>query len=142
MEKAAAAEQTLKDHTASSNLPPVADTPFPPLEEASTNHLHLKADKGKERRTTFSALEKPTTAASGTTSHTNAGSVRRRRRATTKGSRRGFHGTEELLTKEEAEELCHMIQGHLVQFPYDWLLVEEGNGNWLYQVDQVAPLQI
>ncbi len=48
---------------------------------------------------------------------TNAGSVRRRRRATTKSSRRGFHGTDELLTVNEAEELCDMIQGNLVPLP-------------------------
>jgi len=35
-----------------------------------------------------------------------------------------------------------MIQGHVVNFPYDWLLTEEQNGNWGFQVDGVAPLQI
>lgn len=76
------------------------------------------------------------------------GSQRRqqRRRATTRSSRRGFGGgtggTEELLSRAEAEELLNMTQGPLVQFPYDWLVVEETNGNWLFQVDQVAPLAI
>ena len=42
----------------------------------------------------------------------------------------------------DAEELMKMTQGHLVQFPYDWLLTEEHNGNWGYQVDGVAPLAI
>jgi phospholipase D1/2 len=42
----------------------------------------------------------------------------------------------------DAEELLGMVQGHLVMFPYDWLAKEELNSNWLYQVDQVAPLQI
>ena len=146
MEKAASAEHALKDHadaprTSAANADgAAAAAAFPPYEDA--NHLSVKADKGKERRTTFSTLEKPTTMGSVSTGQTNVGSVKRRRRATTKGSRRGFHGTDELLSKVEAEDLCNMIQGHLVQFPYDWLLVEEGNGNWLYQVDQVAPLQI
>lgn len=74
---------------------------------------------------------------------TQPGSVKRRRRATTKSSRRGFQGdAEDLLSKADAEDLLQMMQGVLVQFPYDWLCVEESNGNWMYQVDQVAPLQI
>jgi phospholipase D1/2 len=160
MEKSALAEEDLKQHITSPPIvtspPPMeSEIPFPSLETAETGgNLKPETSKnGKERRTTtFSALEKPSshgnnnsslhphnTAASGATA---AGSVRRRRRATTKGSRRGFQGTEELMGRDDAEELCGMIQGHLVQFPYDWLLVEEQNGNWLYQVDQVAPLQI
>lgn len=71
-----------------------------------------------------------------------AGSQKRRRRATTRGSRRGFTAPDELLTRDEAEELLNLTQGTLVQFPYDWLVVEEANGNWLFQVDQVAPLAI
>ncbi|KAL2264947.1 hypothetical protein VTJ83DRAFT_7457 [Remersonia thermophila] len=66
----------------------------------------------------------------------------RRRRATTRGSRPRFGGNDEVLSKEEAEELLRLTQGPLVQFPYDWLVVEETNGNWLFQVDQVAPLAI
>ncbi|CAK7211284.1 Phospholipase D1 [Sporothrix curviconia] len=74
---------------------------------------------------------------------TQPGSVKRRKRATTKSSRRGFQGgAEDLLSKADAEDLLKMMQGVLVQFPYDWLHVEESNGNWMYQVDQVAPLQI
>jgi phospholipase D1/2 len=123
----------------------------------------LKPDVRKERRTTFSTPEEPpTTATSGCSSagpgtanaNTNAsadggasktatGSQRRgRRRAATKGSRRGFSAADELLSRAEAEELLNLSQGALVQFPYDWLVVEEMNGNWLFQVDQVAPLQI
>jgi hypothetical protein len=45
-------------------------------------------------------------------------------------------------SREDAELLLSMVQGSLVQFPYDWLKAEEHNSNWLYQVDQVAPLQI
>jgi phospholipase D1/2 len=71
-----------------------------------------------------------------------AGSQKRRRRATTRGSRPRFSAADELLSKAEAEELLLLTQGPLVQFPYDWLVVEETNGNWLFQVDQVAPLAI
>lgn len=111
----------------------------------------------KERRTTFSTPEKPPpTAVSGCSSNglppnggdsgaskPAPGSQRRgRRRATTKGSRRGFSAADDVLSRVEAEELLNLSQGALVQFPYDWLAVEETNGNWLFQVDQVAPLQI
>lgn len=117
----------------------------------------------EKRRTTFSDPEKPPmTAESGVSSTTAAASSppnnngssngekqqtqgqpqKRRRRATTRGSRRGFSATDEVLGRQEAEDLMGLTQGTLVQFPYDWLLVEETNGNWLFQVDQVAPLQI
>jgi len=46
------------------------------------------------------------------------------------------------MSYKEAEKLLGMVQGHVVNFPYDWLSKEEHGGNWLYQVDQVAPLQI
>ncbi|KAK4133823.1 phospholipase D [Trichocladium antarcticum] len=136
------------------------------------NHLNPQPDNHrKERRPTFSTLEKPPTTGGSTASANNnnnnnnnnhpdaahgngngngvkpAGSQRRRRRATTRGSRRGgggggFSATEELLSRGESEELLALTQGPLVQFPYDWLAVEETNGNWLFQVDQVAPLAI
>ncbi|KAK4126702.1 phospholipase D [Parathielavia appendiculata] len=114
----------------------------------------------KERRPTFSSQEKPppSTGVSGAGSSSNAdggagtgggacvkptGSQKRRRRATTtRGSRPRFSAADELLTRAEAEELLLLTQGPLVQFPYDWLVVEETNGNWLFQVDQVAPLAI
>ncbi|GAB7358799.1 hypothetical protein MBLNU230_g4023t2 [Neophaeotheca triangularis] len=64
----------------------------------------------------------------------------RRRRATTKSS--GKPPTEEVLTYEEAEKLLKMVQGHLVLWPYDWLEKEEKGGNWLYNIDQLAPLEI
>ncbi|CAK7233680.1 Phospholipase D1 [Sporothrix bragantina] len=83
------------------------------------------------------------TASGGVSGTQQQGSVKRRKRATTKSSRRGFQGgAEDLLSRADAEDLLGMMQGVLVQFPYDWLHVEESNGNWMYQVDQVAPLQI
>lgn len=124
-----------------------------------TNHkLDVKPDTNpKERRTTFSNQEKPpmTAASNGSsttagqqTNATNekenkpAGSQRRRRRGNTRSSRRGFVPTDDLLDRNEAEEFLNLTQGALVQFPYNWLYTEENNGNWLFQVDQVAPLQI
>lgn len=92
--------------------------------------------------------EKPTTADSGAGSYNsnNAGAanapVKRRRRATTRGSRNRPFMTEELLTNEQRDALCNMIQGHLVVFPYDWLVGADERGDWLTLVDQAAPLQI
>ncbi|KAL8757950.1 MAG: hypothetical protein Q9184_004071 [Pyrenodesmia sp. 2 TL-2023] len=67
---------------------------------------------------------------------------KRRRRATTRSSRREFHATDDLIDKVAAEELMRMVQGHLVVWPYDWLVREEQGGNWLYSIDGLAPLEI
>jgi phospholipase D1/2 len=80
--------------------------------------------------------------AASTIGSSTQGSVKRRRRGTTKSSRRGFSASDDLLSMADTEELLSMVQGNLVVFPYDWLVKEELNSNWLYQVDQVAPLQI
>lgn len=141
LEKAAEA-----DNRSSRNISPTA---FPTTGESGT-------DGRKERHTTFSTQEKAPDLSNG--SYGNGaplgisneanhggkafGSQKRRRRAPTRSSRRGFSASDDLLPRAEAEELLNMTQGALVQFPYDWLAVEETNGNWLFQVDQVAPLQI
>ncbi|KAK4556605.1 Phospholipase D1 [Recurvomyces mirabilis] len=70
----------------------------------------------------------------------HSSSQKRRRRATTKSSR--TPAVEEILTKDQAEEILKMIQGTLVSWPYDWLEKEERGGNWLYNIDQLAPLEI
>ncbi|GAB7345798.1 hypothetical protein MBLNU457_4060t1 [Dothideomycetes sp. NU457] len=69
-------------------------------------------------------------------------SQKRRRRATTKSSIRPNAAPETVLEKEEAEELLKLTQGTLVLWPYDWLAKEEQSGNWLYNIDQIAPLEI
>jgi len=123
---------------------------------AVTSHLEVEPGVRRERRPTFSTPDKPPNSASGTSANgmlngsaletggtfKSVGSQKRRRRTITRGSRRGFNPTDDLLSRLEAEELLNLTQGTLVQFPYDWLHVEETNGNWLFQVDQVAPLQI
>lgn len=68
-------------------------------------------------------------------------SVRRRRR-NTRSSRREFHATDDLLDKETAEMMLERVQGHLVVWPYDWLIKAEDAGNWLYSIDQLAPIEI
>jgi len=126
---------------------PIGDTPFPDTDQdvTHTTNSTMGAEKvveksGTLRATISSATEKPNTNAACNTS-ANQGSVKRRRRTTTK-SRKGFSASDDLMSREDAELLLSMVQGSLVVFPYDWLKAEEHNSNWLYQVDQVAPLQI
>ena len=72
----------------------------------------------------------------------NTSTQKRRRRATTRASRREFHASDDIMGKGEAENMMHLVQGHLVLWPYDWLAREEQGGNWLYSIDGLAPLEI
>ena len=47
-----------------------------------------------------------------------------------------------MLEMADAEELLNMVQGHLVAWPYNWLVHEDVVGNWLFHLDQIAPLEI
>ncbi|KAL1839960.1 hypothetical protein VTJ49DRAFT_965 [Mycothermus thermophilus] len=110
---------------------------------STTNGPSLGNSSSNGDHTTNPNASNTTTTTSGSgIKPTNSQKHTRRRRATTRGSRPRFSGNDELLSKQEAEELLRLTQGPLVQFPYDWLVVEETNGNWLFQVDQVAPLAI
>ncbi|KAK3071669.1 Phospholipase D1, partial [Teratosphaeriaceae sp. CCFEE 6253] len=99
-----------------------------------------------------------TTATQGTAGLQHSMSGRRRRRGTTKSSGRPAP-VEEVLGRDEAEDLMKLVQGHLVLWPYDWCVLaairvdtfangwrrlekEERGGNWLYNIDQLAPLEI
>jgi phospholipase D1/2 len=98
-------------------------------------------------RTRNVTITEPTKAPNSTnfSSHRNTmGSKRSRRRATTKSSTRAFHATDadSMLEKADAKMLMDLVQGHLVLWPYDWLETEEKGGGWLYNVDQIAPLEI
>ncbi|ORY65461.1 uncharacterized protein BCR38DRAFT_409153 [Pseudomassariella vexata] len=133
---------------APSPVQPAGDIPFPAFDgQADTQLLEPTSTQNhntRDRRTTFSSVDKPTSSQGGASSSTiyNTGSTRRRRRATTKGSRRGAIFPYDVLGREEAEELCGLIQGHLVQFSYDWLEAEEKDNHWLYQTDLMAPKEI
>ncbi|KAI1806009.1 phospholipase D [Daldinia bambusicola] len=127
---------------APSPVQPSGDTPFPAYEgHADSTYLEPQGEK-RDRRATFSSAEKSAPESSSTANPYNHNSTRRRRRATTKGSRRGPVFPYELLSRDEAEELCGLIQGTLVQFPYDWLEAEEKDNHWLYQADLLAPKEI
>lgn len=121
---------------------PAGDVPFPAFENHPNGAKFLEpGERTKDRRTTFVSLEKPTSRDTSASAQNAVGSVRRRRRGTTKGSRRGL-AFEDVLTREEAGELLHLTRGHLVQFPYDWLVTEESNNNWGFHLDGMAPADI
>ena len=135
-----------------SPIQPKGDEAFPTFEStlSATNDIEkTTSSHGSHtgtRKTTFSTVEPPqrhaTISSSGVAPQ---GSVKKQRRRGTSvsGSRRKtFNSSDDLMSRHEAEELLSMVQGHLVVFPYDWLHKEEAGSNWLYQVDQVAPLQI
>ncbi|KAL2009240.1 hypothetical protein VTN00DRAFT_7434 [Thermoascus crustaceus] len=67
---------------------------------------------------------------------------KRRRRATTLGSKKEFHASDDIIDQRQAEDLLNMVQGHLVLWPYEWLEREEQGGNWLYTLDQISPIEI
>lgn len=140
---------------ASSPIQPAGDETFPSLESSlfpetpqqeSEKNAPANGQSSTQsgvRKTTFSSNIPPEKGEKGEKNiSSNQGSQRKRRRGTTKGSRKGFSASDDLLSRADAEELLSLVQGHLVNFPYDWLVREELNSNWLYQVDQVAPLQI
>ncbi|KAI1177244.1 phospholipase D [Nemania sp. FL0916] len=122
---------------------PPGDFPFPTLEEPAAGvHLEARNDEKRGRLTTFSASEKSAPGSNSDNTAYNQNSAKRRRRATTKGSRRGPTFPYDVVSREDAEDCCTMIQGHLVQFPYDWLEAEEKDNHWLYQADLLAPKEI
>ncbi|KAI0007447.1 phospholipase D [Xylariaceae sp. FL0662B] len=128
---------------APSPVQPAGDIPFPAFDgHGDAARLDPQDEKKRDRRTTFSSGEKSGPESNSASNPYNHSSTRRRRRATTKGSRRGPMLPYELLSAEESEELCGMIQGTLVQFPYDWLEAEEKDNHWLYQADLLAPKEI
>ncbi|KAI8624813.1 phospholipase D [Xylariaceae sp. FL1651] len=128
---------------ASSLIQPTGEVPFPLFDgQSEGTHLEPQSDEKHDRRATFSASEKSAPDSNHARAAYNQNSMKRRRRATTKSSRRGPIFPYDVLSREDAEELCSMIQGHLVQFPYDWLEAEEKDNHWLYQADLLAPKEI
>lgn len=67
----------------------------------------------------------------------HANTTKRRRRGTTRSSK-----PTNVMEPDIAENLMGMLQGHLVMFPHDFLAKEQETGNWLYSIDQLAPIEI
>lgn len=127
------------------------DFNHPPPTSASGNSTTTMADNTNNATpNSAAAVSSDNTATSASATGTNGAGVKpaastrqQRRRANTGRSKRGYNPFDaQTLNPAEAEETLRLMQGTLVQFPYDWLVTEENNGNWLFQVDQVAPLQI
>ena len=59
----------------------------------------------------------------------------RRRRSKSLSTRAGQLS---ILPRETMEELLCEVQGHLVEWPMDWLAKEDANGNFLYNIDKYA----
>jgi phospholipase D1/2 len=83
----------------------------------------------------------------------NRSQSRRRKRAGTKASiplgsvspipRTDSTGEPIMLDKNDAEEVLRHIQGHLVVWPYDWLVTEMcETGQWAGIFDNLSPLEI
>jgi len=61
----------------------------------------------------------------------------RRRRSKSQSSRAAQLS---ILPRDTMEELLCEVQGHLVEWPMDWLAKEDANGNFLYNIDKYVPL--
>lgn len=91
----------------------------------------------------------PTVCSSRTMLRPSASSTSARRRAMTgsgasisaKPARRWGH-FEHVLDAQVAEDMLQGITGHLVVFPTEWLNRELDSGNWNFQLDRIAPLEI
>lgn len=170
VERMAAEARALNSPLASPSFQPPAKSPFaspdpekaagardingaaePRLAAPDTDKKMSTKSEKRDKHTTFHtpdesvSSDRPPATSGSTTSTTavnaNGTAPKRRRRATTKGSR---HRPllDEMLSREARDGLCGLIQGHLVVFPYNWLLGAEEKGDWLTLVDQAAPLQI
>ena len=95
-------------------------TTFVPLKASSTTGTEALQNSNtvSSGGVTYSdALNKNSSYATGTAA---GGTQKRRRRATTRSSRREFHASDDIISREDAEEVLGMVQGHLVLWPYDW----------------------
>lgn len=116
--------------------------PAPPPEPPAPATTDFATPYSRNRTVTISEPQHPAQQAGATPNRSST--KRSRRRATTKSSNRAFHAADldAMLAKEDARTLLGLVQGHLVLWPYDWLETEEKGGGWLYNVDQIAPLEI
>jgi len=105
----------------------------------TSNELKLSTTMDSEA---MSKITPPTAVSYSDALNRNTSTQKRRRRATTRSSRREFRASDDITSTADADELMHMVQGHLVLWPYDWLAKEEQGGNWLYSIDGLAPLEI
>ncbi|KAL1652579.1 Phospholipase D1 [Didymella pomorum] len=125
------------------NLPDRTYT-FPAAPPIPDSTPYTEADAPRARNVTISEPVRTSPPTNSSSFPQRTSTRRSRRRATTKSSTRAFHAADSdaMLGKADAKILMDLVQGHLVLWPYDWLEKEESGGGWLYNVDQIAPLEI
>lgn len=72
----------------------------------------------------------------------SSASATRRKRAGTAALRKKLQIGEHIYQRETAERILNETQGHLVEFPTEWLQRELDSGNWFYNTDRLPPLEI
>lgn len=111
-EKAALQASPTPDNNGTSALQDFAPLkPLPSAHDSEPSHLEKK-DSATPTVGYSDALNQTASTASNT--------QKRRRRATTRSSRREFRASDDIISRQDAEELMGMVQGHLVVWPYDW----------------------
>ena len=122
-------KDSAKEADASQQKDISSEGPLSLTQPATRSDLTQPEDSTVDRRRTITIAadlnDAPETTATQSNTTNGAGlqhatSRKGRRRATTKSSARPPTMVEEVMSKEDAEELLNMIQGHLVVFPYDW----------------------
>ena len=108
------------------------DEKIPPMLQQGSREETI--DTSFERKRTVQYSDGTNQAPETTATQSNAGlqhtmSGKRRRRGTTKSSARP-QAVEEVLGREEAEELMKLVQGHLVLWPYDWYVLLSVSDLW------------
>lgn len=121
---------------------------------AENNPSIQKDDQLPEKeKATLSPINEKTEAFGSMSSSTMRAESKRRKRAGTKGSiplsgtspvlRGDTTGDPIMLDKKDAEEVLKHIQGHLIVWPYDWLVTEMlETGGWHGVFDKISPLEL
>jgi len=120
---------TVLDEKASLQAPPTATSngtsalqDFAPLKPLPTPDIEPSALSKNDSATPTVAYSDALNQTASTASNTR----KRRRRAKTRSSRREFHASDDITSRQDAEELMGMVQGHLVVWPYDWSVLSNG----------------